>query len=192
MYLIWTLNPATLPTFLVGGFVMLVGIAMGLKQWHAQRELQNDSQLDEREYRDAERTIRLRHWLSGLFVLTGFLITLGGRFEALFQLSASNYFAFSVTYLGGLLLLLFAIVILGSVDLSWTMAAWRRAGNHGLGGRQQLEEELRRYRVQRQQERHTPQETAALDRDLSSNPPPGDASGSSPGDPLDPSSSRQS
>ena len=150
MFLLWELNGATLPTFLVGGFLVFVGIAMGLQQWRAQYELRNDSELDEREYRELERRVQIRLTLSGLFVLTGFLISLGGRLDSLFRLSVSTYFTFSMGFLGVLLMLLAAIVVLGLIDLSLTAAQLRRSANRGLGGRRQLEEELLRYRELRQ------------------------------------------
>ena len=150
MFWLGELNGATLPTFLVGGFLVFVGIAMGLQQWRAQSELRNDSELDEREYRDSERRVQIRVTLSGLFVLTGFLISLGGRLDELFKMSATSHFTFSMGFLGVLLLLLAAIVVLGLVDLSLTAAQLRRNASRGCGRRRQLEEELLRYRELRQ------------------------------------------
>lgn len=169
MFLLWELDGATLPTFLVGGFLVLVGVAMGLQQWRTQYELRNDSKLDEQEYRELERRVQIRVTLSGLFVLTGFLISLGGRLNSLFRLTASTYFTFSMGFLGVLLLLLAAIVVLGLVDLSLTAAHLRRSGNRGRGGRQRLEEELRLYREQQRSQ-------------MSAEKPPGDALSPSPSD----------
>ena len=169
MFWLGELNGATLPTFLVGGFLVFVGIAMGLQQWRAQYELRNDSELDEREYRESERRVQIRVALSGLFLLTGFLISLGGRLDGLFRMSATSYFTFSMGFLGVLLMLLAAIVVLGLVDLSLTAAQLRRSGSRGQGMRQQVEEELRRYRESRQSQR-------------SSTTSPGDAANALPSD----------
>lgn len=171
MILLWELNVATLPTFLVGGFLVFVGIAMGLQQWRVHTELCNDSELDELDYRNSERRVQIRVTLSGLFVLTGFLISLGGRLDELFKISAASYFTFSMGFLGVLLLLLAAIVVLGLIDLSLTAAQLRRSGSRGQGMRQQVEEELRRYRESRQLQR-------------SSTTPPGDTFNVPPSDSL--------
>lgn len=145
MFLLWELDGTTLPMFLLGGFLVFVGIAMGLQQWRAHFELRQDSTLDEREYRDSERHVQIRVTLSGLFLLTGFLISLGGRLDELFRMSAASYFTFSMGFLGGLLMLLAAIVVLGLIDLNLSAAQFRRSANRGSGGRQKLEEELRWY-----------------------------------------------
>ena len=89
MFWLWELDAMTLPTFFVGGFLVFVGSAMGLQQWRASHELHNNSTLDELEYRERERRIQIRLTLSGLFMLTGFLISLGGRLDALFRMSAN-------------------------------------------------------------------------------------------------------
>ena len=174
MFWLEELNGATLPTFLVGGFLVFVGIAMGLQQWRAQYELRNDSKLVEREYRESERRVQIRVTLSGLFVLTGFLISLGGRLDALFRMSATSYFTFAAGFLGVLLMLLAAIVVLGLIDLSLTAAQLRRIANRGLGGRRQLEEELLRYRELRQSQNRsasTPGDAANAPPSDSSSPP---------------------
>ena len=159
MFWLEELNGATLPTFLVGGFLVFVGIAMGLQQWRAQYELRNASELDERDYRESERRVQIRVTLSGLFLLTGFLISLGGRLDELFRMSGASYITFSMGFLGALLLLLAAIVVLGLIDLSLTAGQLRRSGSRGHGMRQQVEEELRSYRESRQTQRSS---TASL------------------------------
>ena len=153
MFWLEELNGATWPTFLVGGFLVFVGLAKGLEQWRVSHELHNDSKLDEREFREQERRVQIRLTLSGLFVLTGFLISLGGHLDGLFRMSASLYITFSMGFLGVLLMLLAAIVVLGLVDLSLTAAQLRRSGSRGRGLRQQVEEELRRYRESQQAQR---------------------------------------
>ena len=153
MFWLEELNGATWPTFLVGGFLVFVGLAKGLEQWRVSHELHNDSKLDEREFREQERRVQIRLTLSGLFVLTGFLISLGGRLDGLFRMSASLYITFSMGFLGVLLMLLAAIVVLGLVDLSLTAAQLRRSGSRGRGLRQQVEEELSRYRQSQQAQR---------------------------------------
>ena len=174
MFWLGELNAATLPTFVVGGFLVFVGLAMGLEQWCVSRELHNNSTLDELEYRERERRIQIRLTLSGLFMLTGFLISLGGRLDALFRMSANLYFTFSTGFLGVLLLLLAAIVVLGLIDLSLTAAQLRRISNRGLGGRRALEEELLRYRELRQSQARsasTPGDAANAPPSVSSNSP---------------------
>ena len=168
MFWLEELNGATWPTFLVGGFLVFVGLAKGLEQWRVSHELHNDSKLDEREFREQERRVQIRLTLSGLFVLTGFLISLGGRLDGLFfRMSASLYITFSMGFLGVLLMLLAAIVVLGLVDLSLTAAQLRRSGSRGQGMRQQVEEELRRYRESRQSQRSS----AASPGDTLNTPP---------------------
>lgn len=176
MFLLWELNGATLPTFLVGGFLVFVG----LEQWRASHELHKDSTLDEREYREQERRVQIRLTLSGLFVLTGFLISLGGRLDGLFRKSASLYITFAMGFLGVLLMLLAAIVVWGLVDLSLTAAQLRRSGSRGRGLRQQVEEELSRYRESRQTQRNS---TASLGD--AANALPSDASNESTGNLTD-------
>ena len=174
MFWLSELDAMTLPTFFVGGFLVFVGSAMGLQQWRASHELHNNSTLDELEYRERERRIQIRLTLSGLFMLTGFLISLGGRLDALFRMSANLYFTFSTGFLGVLLLLLAAIVVLGLIDLSLTAAQLRRISNRGLGGRRALEEELLRYRELRQSQARsasTPGDAANAPPSVSSNSP---------------------
>ena len=153
------INVHTLPTLIVGGFLMLVAIAMSLRQWWSHRELQRRVKVDEHDYAHLERQIQRRLVMSGLFFLVGFLISIGNRLDGFIQRTPNSYFAFSFTFLGGVLLLVAAIIVLGVVDLLSTIAYMRRTGSQLRSERQKIEEELRQYRAR--QKRGTEDEPPA-------------------------------
>jgi len=141
------INARTLPALIVGGFLMLLGVSMSLRQWWSHRELQQRVKVDEIAYTHLERQIQLRLAMSGLFFLVGLLISIGDRLDTVFQQSPKSYFDFSSMFLGGVLLFVAAIIVLGLVDLVSTIAYTRRAGGQLRTQRQKIEEELRRYRA---------------------------------------------
>ncbi|MEK6260772.1 MAG: hypothetical protein AABP62_19405 [Planctomycetota bacterium] len=141
------LNAHTLPALIVGGFLMLVAVAMSLRQWWSHRELQRRVKVDEHDYAHLERQIQRRLVMSGLFFLVGFLISIGNRLDGFIQQTPNAYFTFSFTFLGGVLLLVAAIIVLGLVDLLSTVAFTRRVSGQLRGERQKIEEELRQYRA---------------------------------------------
>lgn len=140
------INPQTLPALIVGGFLILVAVGMSLKQWWSHRELQRRVKVDEHNYAHLERQIQRRLVMSGLIFLIGCLISVGNRLDQVFQWTPASYFAYSSLFLGGVLLLVAAVVVLGLVDLVSTMAYTRRAGGQLHGERQKLEEEIRQHR----------------------------------------------
>jgi hypothetical protein len=137
----------TLPALIVGGFLILVAIAMSLRQWWSHRELQQRVKVDEFDYAHLERQIQRRLLMSGLFFLVGFLISIGNRLDGFVQRTPNSYFTFSFTFLGGILLLVAAIVVLGVVDLLSTIAYMRHTSGQLRSERQKIEEELRQYRA---------------------------------------------
>ena len=143
------INVRTLPVLIAGGFPILLSIFICLRQWWSHRELQRRVKVDEIAYAHLERQIQLRLAMSGLFFLVGLLISIGNRLDGVFQQTPNSYFAFSSLFLGGVLLLVVAIVVLGLVDLVSTIAYTRRAGGQLRSERQKIEEELRQYRERR-------------------------------------------
>jgi hypothetical protein len=126
---------------------MAFAAVMGLRQWWSHRELQRRVKVDEYEYAHLERQIQRRLAMSGLFLLVGCLISVGQRFDQFVQQTPNSYFAFSFTFLGGILFLVAAIVVLGFVDLFSTVVFTRRAGGQLRTERQKIEDELRQYRA---------------------------------------------
>ena len=143
------INAHTLPALMVGGFLMLVAVTMSLRQWWSHRELQRRVKVDEIVYAHLERQIQLRLAMSGLFFLVGLLISIGNRLDGVFQQTPNSYFAFSSLFLGGVLLLVVAIVVLGLIDLVSTIAYTHRVGGQLRSERQKIEEEIRQYRERR-------------------------------------------
>ena len=147
LFLPLELDSQTLVVLFVGGFPMAFAVVMGLRQWWSHRELQRSVKVDEYEYAHLERQIQRRLVMSGLFFLVGCLISVGHRFDGFIQQSPNSYFAFSFTFLGGILFLVAAVIVLGFVDLLSTIAFTRRASGQLRGERQKIEEELRQYRA---------------------------------------------
>ena len=143
------INAHTLPALMVGGFLMLLGVSMSLRQWWSHRELLQRVKVDEIAYAHLERQIQLRLAMSGLFFLVGLLISIGNRLDNVFQQTPNSYFTYSSLFLGGVLLFVVAIVVLGLVDLVSTIGYTRRAGGELRSERQKIEEELRQYRERR-------------------------------------------
>lgn len=133
---------------------MFVAVSMSLRQWWSHRELQRRVKVDEYDYAHLERQIQRRLVMSGLFFLVGFLISIGNRLDGFIQQTPNAYFTFSFTFLGGVLLLVAAIVVLGVIDLLSTIAYARRASGQLRGERQKIEEELRQYRARRKCDAH--------------------------------------
>lgn len=141
------INAHTLPALIVGGFLMLVAVSMSLRQWWSHRELQRRVKVDEYDYAHVERQIQRRLVMSGLFFLVGFLISIGNRLDGFIQQTPNAYFTFSFTFLGGVLVLVAAIIVLGFVDLLSTIAYSRHASGQLRSERQKIEEEIREYRA---------------------------------------------
>ncbi len=137
----------SLPALIVGGFLMLVAVGMGLRQWWSHRDLQRRVKVDEYEYAHLERQIQRRLVMGGLFFLVGFLISIGNRLDGFIQQTPNSYFAYSFTFLGGILLLVAAIIVLGFVELISTITFTRRTSSQLRDERQKIEEELRQYRA---------------------------------------------
>ena len=140
------INVHTLPALIVGGFLILVAIGMGLRQWWSHRELQRRVKVDELIYAHFEKQIQRRLGMSGLFFLIGMLISTGNRIDNVFQQTPQTYFALSSMFLGIVLLLVVTIIVLGLVDLISTISFTRGIGGQLRDGRQKLEDEIRQHR----------------------------------------------
>jgi hypothetical protein len=140
------IDSQSLPALIVGGTLILVAVGIGLRQWWSHRDLQRRVNVDEYEYAHLEAQIQRRLLMSGLFFVVGGLITVGYRLDNLFQQTPGSYFAFSSLFLGSVLLLVAAVVVLGLFDLVSTVRYMRHAGGQLRGERQKLEEEIRQHR----------------------------------------------
>ena len=134
----------SLPALLVGGLLLCAAIFMALKQWWAHRRLVLNMKVNEAGYQIAERQIRHRLAVGILLFLLGVAIPLGDQLDMFFRVRPGVFFA----YWMGVLLLVFAMVVIALGDILTTLASVRVSQVDLHRERQELEEEIRRFRAQ--------------------------------------------
>ena len=144
----------TLPALLVGGLLLCVAVTMGLKQWWAHRQLVLNPKVDEAGYAHTERQIRRRLVVSGLLFLLSVLIPFGDQLDWFFRQRPGLFFGYWV----GVLLIVFAMVLMALGDLLSTLAYTQITRVRLRLERRVIEEEIRRYRAS-QNGRHEEDDT---------------------------------
>ncbi len=137
------LDADSLPALVVGALLLLAAAAMGLWQWWTHRQLVLNSELDETGFRHGERQVRFRLVVSGLLFLLGVAIPLGDQLDFFFRGRAAFFFV----YWMGVLLLIFAMVVVVVLDALSTLAYARLSQVELRHERQAIEEEIRKYRA---------------------------------------------
>ena len=137
------LDAVSLPALIVGALLLLAAAAMGLWQWWTHRQLVLNSKLDEVGYRHSERQIRFRLAVSGLLFLLGVAIPLGDQLDVFFRGRPAFFF----TYWIGVLFLIFAMVVVAIADAVSTLAFARLSQVELRHKRNELAEEIRKYRA---------------------------------------------
>jgi hypothetical protein len=133
----------TLPALVVGGVLLCVAVAMGLKQWWAHRQLVLNPKIDETGYDHTERQIRRRLVVSGLLFLLGVLIPLGDQLDWFFRARPGLFFGYWI----GVLSIVFVMVLMALGDLLSTLAYTQITRVRLRLERRVIEEEIRRYRA---------------------------------------------
>lgn len=131
----------SLPALIVGALLLVAASAMGIWQWLAHRRLVQNSDVSESVYQFTERQIRNRLIVGGLLFLLGVAIPLGDQLD--FRGRAALFFS----YWMGVLLLVFAMVVVVIIDALATLAFARITQIELRHERRELEEEIRRYRA---------------------------------------------
>ncbi len=134
-----------LPPLIVGGLLLLAAAFMALKQWWAHRRLVENMKVNEVGYQIAERQIRHRLAVGVLLFVLAIAIPLGDQLDFFFRARPGVFFS----YWMGVLLLVFAMVVIALGDILSTLAAARLSQVDLRRERQELEEEIRRFRAQR-------------------------------------------
>jgi hypothetical protein len=133
-----------LPPLIVGGLLLFAAAFMALKQWWAHRRLMQNMKVNEAGYQIAERQIRHRLAVGVLLFVLAIAIPLGDQLDFFFRARPGLFFA----YWMGVLLLVFAMVVIALGDILSTLAAARLTQVDLRRERQELEEEIRRFRAQ--------------------------------------------
>jgi hypothetical protein len=128
----------------VDNLLLLAAAFMALKQWWAHRRLVENMKVNEVSYQIAERQIRHRLAVGVLLFVLAIAIPLGDQLDFFFRARPGVFFA----YWMGVLLLVFAMVVIALGDILSTLAAARLSQVDLRRERQELEEEIRRFRAQ--------------------------------------------
>ncbi|MBS0203884.1 MAG: hypothetical protein JSS49_13345 [Planctomycetes bacterium] len=138
-------DAVSLPPLVMGALLLLASVVIGLKQWWAHRRLVLNPKVDEVGYAHSERQIRNRLVVAIMLFLLGAAIPVGDQLDFFFRGHAGLFFA----YWMGVLLIVFAMVVLALGDLLSTLAYARVSQVKLRVERRELEEEIRRYRAAR-------------------------------------------
>ncbi len=133
----------SLPALIVGALLLTAAAVVGLKQWWAHRRLIGNTRVNEAAYAIAERQIRHRLVVGGLLFVLGVAIPLGDQLDAFFRGRPGVFFA----YWMGVLLLVFAMMVVAIGDALSTLAFARLTQVDLHRERRELEEEIRRFRA---------------------------------------------
>ncbi|MDB5348619.1 MAG: hypothetical protein JWP89_6996 [Schlesneria sp.] len=133
-----------LPPLIMGALLLCAAAFMALKQWWAHRRLMQNMKVNEAGYQIAERQIRHRLAVGVLLFVLAVAIPLGDQLDIFFRARPGVFFA----YWMGVLLLVFAMVVIALGDILSTLAAARLSQVDLRRERQELEEEIRRFRAQ--------------------------------------------
>lgn len=135
----------SLPALIVGALLLCGAVAMGLKQWWAHRRLMLNTKVGEVGYVIAERQIQHRLIVGGLLFVLGVAIPLGDQLDFFFRVRPGLFFAYWMT----IMLLVFAMVVVAIGDVLSTLAYARLSQVELRRERQELEDEIRRFRASR-------------------------------------------
>lgn len=133
----------TLPALLVGAFLLCAATVQILRQWWAHRQLDLNPKLDEAAYTHLDRQIRSRLIVGVLLFALGIAIPLGDQLDFFFRAHPSLFFVYWIA----VLLAVFGMVILALTDAAMTVAYARVSQSRLRKERQQIEDEIRRYRA---------------------------------------------
>jgi hypothetical protein len=133
----------SLPALIVGAVLLAAAAVVGLKQWWAHRRLMANTRMNEAAYAVAERQIRHRLVVGGMLFVLGVAIPLGDQLDAFFRARPGVFFA----YWMGVLLLVFAMIVVAIGDALSTLAFARLSQVDLHRERRELEEEIRRFRA---------------------------------------------
>jgi len=133
-----------LPALLFGGLLLCTSVFMALKQWWAHRRLVQNMKVTEAAFQIAERQIRHRLAVGVLLFVLAVAIPLGDQLDMFFRVQPGLFFA----YWMGVLLLVLAMVVIALGDVLTTLAAARLSQVDLRRERQELEEEIRRFKAQ--------------------------------------------
>ena len=133
----------SLPALVMGALLLFASAVVCLKQWWAHRRLVLNPRVDEVGFAHTERQIRHRLAVGGLLFLLGVGIPLGDQLDFFFRGHAGFFFA----YWMGVLLVVFAMVVLALSDALSTLAYARVTQGRLRVERSELEAEIRRYRA---------------------------------------------
>ncbi len=133
----------SLPALIVGALLLAAAAVVGLSQWWAHRRLMTNTRVNEAAYAIAERQIRHRLVVGGLLFVLGVAIPLGDQLDFVFRGRPGLFFA----YWMGVLLLVFAMMVVAFGDALSTLAFARLSQVDLQRERRELEEEVRRFRA---------------------------------------------
>lgn len=133
----------TLPALLVGAFLLCAATVQILRQWWAHRQLDLNPKMDEAAYTHMDRQIRSRLMVGVLLFALGIAIPLGDQLDFFFRAHPSLFFVYWIA----VLLAVFGMVILALTDAAMTVAYARVSQSRLRQERQQIEDEIRRYRA---------------------------------------------
>ena len=133
----------TLPALLVGAFLLCAATVQILRQWWAHRQLDLNPKLDEAAYTHLDRQIHSRLFVGVLLFALGIAIPLGDQLDFFFRAHPSLFFVYWIA----VLLAVFGMVILALTDAAMTVAYARVSQSRLRKERQQIEDEIRRYRA---------------------------------------------
>lgn len=140
------LDVDSVPALVVGALLLCAAAFMALKQWWAHRRLVQNTKVNEAGYKIAERQIRHRLAVGVMLFVLGVALPLGDQLDFFFRIRPGLFFA----YWMGVLFLVFVMVVMALGDVLSTLAAARISQVDLRRERQELEEEIRRFRAQRE------------------------------------------
>lgn len=148
------LDVDSVPALVVGALLLCAAAFMALKQWWAHRRLIQNTKINEAGYKIAERQIRHRLAVGVMLFVLGVALPLGDQLDFFFRVRPGLFFA----YWMGVLFLVFVMVVMALGDVLSTLASARISQVDLRRERQELEEEIRRFRAQRENSSEKPGE----------------------------------
>lgn len=140
-------NATTLPALIFGSALMGIAVGLGVFVWKARRALDSIVESDESARHHADAQFRRRMQVIVMLFIIGILIPLGDQLDKLFIQRPTLF----IVWVGTVIFLAFWMVLMALGDWLSTMSYSQIAKAHLRHERRELEEEIRRYRISKEE-----------------------------------------
>lgn len=135
----------SLPALIAGALVLCCSAALALKQWWAYRRLIRDPKVSETGYQNSERQIRNRLIVAAILFAIGVAIPTGDQLDFFLRSHPGIFFVYWMS----VLFLVFMMCVMALADVLLTLSYVKATQGEMRQQREELQEEIRRYRASR-------------------------------------------